>query len=370
MRIQLLIAGVALGFLASSCSKNVKAPPEKTKESTGDSRVVFIVLDGVRTEEVFLGKYKYNVKKYKRSRKKYRKYKRKLKKRVPKRQVKSRKKLMPFVWKTLAKKPGSVIIGNRFVKKEPRCYIDNKQGISLPAYADMLSARRQSNVFTNRFRGEPRYPTVFDILLNQGVHPHEIALFTSWKHIKAVASQNKYRPFKVYTGYKKGDKKPPWGAAGYDKDLYKAVVQYLKINPKVRYMFVAFNDSDEWAHKKKYKKYLKAIKAQDKFIKNIYKVLQSQKQFAAKTTLIITTDHGSGRGKNMPYDTTRLKQSKYIWAVINSTELAAVKKKKRAMVELLEGKCSHTSLGKFALMSILDRPALASRDTNLKNHVP
>ena len=62
--------------------------------------------------------------------------------------------------------------------------------------------------------------------------------------------------------------------------------------------YIAFDETDEFAHDIKYDNYLYAIKRLDNYIENLWLWLQSQDNYKNKTTLIITTDHGRGKYLN------------------------------------------------------------------------
>ena len=86
----------------------------------------------------------------------------------------------------------------------------------------------------------------------------------------------------------------PWGSVRFDAFTFHYVFDYLKRN-KPRLLYIAFDETDEYAHKGKYGQYLKAINALDEYIKNIWDWVQSDDRYKNKTTLIITTDHGRGK---------------------------------------------------------------------------
>jgi len=328
-------------------------PTIATRTKPKKSKVVLIVLDGIRTEEFFLGKRKYHKnkrikwlkkknRKYKRKRKKYaKKLRRKLRK-LRKKQRKSRKKLMPFLWGDLAKRKNSLVLGDHFRKKSKKCLVDNNALVSMPAYANILAARVQRNVLDNSFRGILENPTILDTLIGRGLNPDKIAVFASWNHVRHIVSQKKNPGFYIETGFKKGKKRPRWKHARFDEDLIRSVFSYLKpANIDLDFLFVSFNDSDEWAHTGKYKKYLKSIKRQDFYIRSLIEHLEYQKRYRNKTTYIVTTDHGRGRGKNWSKH-GRNKGSKFIWMLVNTPG-----KNNNRLLKKLRNKCSHTAIGKF-----------------------
>ena len=67
-------------------------------------------------------------------------------------------------------------------------------------------------------------------------------------------------------------------------------------NKRPRAFYLAFGETDEWAHDGRYDKYLIAAKHVDLFIHDLWETCQSMPQYRDKTTFIITTDHGRGSG--------------------------------------------------------------------------
>ena len=68
---------------------------------------------------------------------------------------------------------------------------------------------------------------------------------------------------------------------------------YLKrYNPKL--LYIAFDETDEFAHEGKYDQYLLSANRLDGYIKNIWDWVQGDHYYKNKTTLIVTTDHGRG----------------------------------------------------------------------------
>ncbi len=266
--------------------------------SARPDRVVFLVLDGVRSEEFFIGRSPYR------------------KKRGP---HLSKEKLLPFVWTRLASHADSRVFGNRFAHRNRRdyCKINNTYGVSLPAYADLLSGLRQSEVRSNDFDGPSPTATIPDQLIDAGVLPEEIAVFASWANIRHVASREAEPEFYVSTGLREDDVEPRWSNARHDADLFDDVRAYVEEQDALRYLFIAFNDSDEWAHLGDYPRYIKSIRRQDEFIRKLYDFLESRDDYRGRTAYFITTDHGRGRGKHWR-NHGRVPGSQYIWALVHT----------------------------------------------------
>jgi bisphosphoglycerate-independent phosphoglycerate mutase (AlkP superfamily) len=87
-----------------------------------------------------------------------------------------------------------------------------------------------------------------------------------------------------------------------------AAREYLKkFRPKV--LYIAFDETDDFAHGGLYDQYLMSAHAQDAMIADLWKTVQSLPQYRDKTTMLITVDHGRGdsvkrqwrdHGENIP----------------------------------------------------------------------
>jgi bisphosphoglycerate-independent phosphoglycerate mutase (AlkP superfamily) len=78
-----------------------------------------------------------------------------------------------------------------------------------------------------------------------------------------------------------------------DVITYLAAREYLRAyKPKV--LYIAFDETDDFAHGGMYDQYLNSAHAEDNMIADIWKTVQSMPAYSNKTTLIITCDHGRG----------------------------------------------------------------------------
>jgi hypothetical protein len=67
-------------------------------------------------------------------------------------------------------------------------------------------------------------------------------------------------------------------------------------HPKV--MYIGFGETDEFAHKGEYDNYLSQINQFDKFLAELWSIVQRDDFYKNKTRIFITTDHGRGRKPN------------------------------------------------------------------------
>lgn len=78
-----------------------------------------------------------------------------------------------------------------------------------------------------------------------------------------------------------------------DVFTYFAAREYMKAyQPKV--LYIAFDETDDFAHAGEYDQYLKSAHSQDAMIADLWQYIQSSAIYKNKTTLIVTCDHGRG----------------------------------------------------------------------------
>ena len=62
-------------------------------------------------------------------------------------------------------------------------------------------------------------------------------------------------------------------------------------------LYVSLGETDDWAHAGRYDLYLDAATKNDQFIRQLWEAAQQIDQYKGSTTLILTTDHGRGDGR-------------------------------------------------------------------------
>jgi len=92
---------------------------------------------------------------------------------------------------------------------------------------------------------------------------------------------------------------PEWGSVRFDAFTHHYALEYAKKHTP-RVLYVAYGETDDFAHGGHYDSYLKSAWQTDQFIKQLWEWVQSHPQYKDKTTFIITTDHGRG---TVPLDT-------------------------------------------------------------------
>jgi hypothetical protein len=90
--------------------------------------------------------------------------------------------------------------------------------------------------------------------------------------------------------------RPPWTEARADRFTFALGKRYLqKHHP--RFLFLSFNDSDEWGHLGNYSEYVKTLRQYDQWLAELTGTLNTLGEYGKNTCLVVTTDHGRGTGR-------------------------------------------------------------------------
>ena len=85
----------------------------------------------------------------------------------------------------------------------------------------------------------------------------------------------------------------PWNSVRHDVFTFRFTTDFVsKRRPKVLYL--SLGETDDWAHEKRYDRVLEALHQADQYLERLWRWLQEDGQYAGRTTLLITTDHGRG----------------------------------------------------------------------------
>ncbi len=216
-----------------------------------------------------------------------------------------RKKLMPFLWNTLASKGqlyGDRLSGNKVNNANPYWF-------SYPGYSEIMTGDADTAINSNDYPPNP-HVTLLEFLNNQPKLRGRVAAFGAWDAFDRILNEKRSGIPVVSAFDAAGGKNPNGNEQLINKmntDAYKpfgqsecldvfthyAAFEYLKTKkPKV--LYIAYGETDEWAHHGYYRAYLDAAHQVDAWLKDIWNYLQNDPQYKSKTALFVTTDHGRG----------------------------------------------------------------------------
>ena len=284
-----VILFVSLLFLLNSCKKNIEPP-----------NVFLITLDGVRWQEVFYGIDTLLVNNPElTSEKKF------LIENFDDSNFESkRKKLMPFFWNEIFKK------GKLYGDLNQNSYFSttNNKIFSYPGYNEILTGNADSLINSNS-KIYNKNVTVLEKLNNNSLYKNRVAAFCSWDVFPFIIN-DKRSGVPVNAGYmpsnslnlseiekfiNSNQRRAPviWETVRLDVFTHNLAFEYVKkYKPKVLYL--AYGETDDFAHMGDYDQYIKSLYNTDQMIKELWTFVQSNEYYKDNTFFIITTDHGRG----------------------------------------------------------------------------
>ncbi|PWU04945.1 MAG: phosphoglyceromutase [Bacteroidetes bacterium] len=212
-----------------------------------------------------------------------------------------RKKLFPFIWTTVA--AHGQIYGNRMIGNNVNNA--NPYWFSYPGYNEIFTGYPDTAVNSND-KIKNKNTNVLEFLNQQRPLNGKVAAFSTWDCFPYIL--NKWRSgiyvnsdvdsiklnapsLKLIDDIQFLTTKP----IGVRPDIltYMAGREYLKAY-KPRVLYVAFDETDDYAHAGLYDQYLGSAHAEDGMIADLWKTVQSMPEYKDKTTFIIACDHGRG----------------------------------------------------------------------------
>ncbi len=215
-----------------------------------------------------------------------------------------RKKLLPFFWNTIAAK--GQLYGNRLIGNKVN--VSNSQWFSYPGYSEIMCGYVDTAINSNGYKANPN-TTLLEYFNKQSALKGKVLAFGAWdafnrilneerSGIPVIAAYDQFGGANPTTNEKLinnmvQDSYRQWSEECLDVFTQYEAMEHLQTK-KPRVMYIAYGETDEWAHSHQYRSYLDAAHQVDAWIKKIWDFVQSDPQYKNKTTLFITTDHGRG----------------------------------------------------------------------------
>ncbi len=237
-----------------------------------------------------------------------------------------RKMLLPFFWNVIAGE--GQLYGNRLLGCNVN--VTNHYWFSYPGYSELLTGYRDDSIDSNDKVANPNQ-TVLEFV-NQVEHlKGKVAAFASWDVFPYIINEKRSGIW-VNAGFRSAqgqdlsareiflnelqDKIPsPWSTVRLDAFTHHYALEYLKKHHP-RFLYIAYGETDDFAHDGKYDSYLDAAHRTDSFIAQLWNWIQADEVYKNKTTLLITTDHGRGTKGEWTGHGTSVAGSDQIWFTV------------------------------------------------------
>jgi hypothetical protein len=215
-----------------------------------------------------------------------------------------REKLLPFMWNVIAEQ--GQLYGNRNLGNTMD--LTNEYRFSYPGYSELLVGYADPDIDSNAKTPNPNR-TVLEFIQNQPGFSGSVAAFASWDVFPYIINSERSGIY-VNAGFdylaesELTEKEQflnkilpqvprPWNTVRHNAFTFHYAMEHLKKkNPKLLYL--AFDETDEFAHSGNYEGYLNSARQIDAFIKELWEWVQSDPGYRGKTTFVIATDHGRG----------------------------------------------------------------------------
>jgi hypothetical protein len=215
--------------------------------------------------------------------------------------------LLPFVWNTIAAK--GQIFGDPDAGSVSR--VTNGLWFSYPGYSELLSGVADPRIDSNDKVANPNV-TVLEWLNRRPGFEGRVAAFGSWDVLPWILNVERshipvgsgWQPVPVPSNDRDRDVNQLaadlpryWPYGPFDAPIVYAALEHLRTK-RPRVLYLMLGEGDEWAHEGRYDLYLDATLRADRFIERVWKTLQSIPEYANRTALVVTTDHGRGSTPN------------------------------------------------------------------------
>jgi hypothetical protein len=294
IRVATVVAGL-MTLIAPGAPVDARQPAD---------RLVLITLDGARTQEIFGGLDLDVLKSAVRDGQKVEEtntYKQFWAATADER----RRKLMPFFW-TLVTQHGS-IAGNQELGSVVR--LSNRHWFSYPGYAEILLGEAHDDLIKSNDPIRNPFVTVLEELRRHlNVTRDDVATFASWSVFNAIVEHTEGATF-ASAGVEDGAStrqdvallnqlqrqvQAPWEGIRFDAFTFGLAMAHLE-SARPRVLYLAFDETDDWAHDGRYDRVLEAYARTDRYLEQLWTWLQNQNDYRGRTHVLITTDHGRGR---------------------------------------------------------------------------
>jgi hypothetical protein len=290
-------------LVAALCLAALFQVPLVAGQPLKTENVVFVMIDGLRWEEVFRGAEEMlltakpgGVKRPA-----------DLRRQFDRPTAESRREaLFPFLWKTVARQ--GQIFGNQHKKSIVR--VTNGHNFSYPGYSETLCGFADPRIRSNDKRDNPNR-TVLEWLYRKPRFGGAVAAFGAWDRFPFIFNRERCG-FYINAGFEpmlEGEITPEiallnklkkeipshWPNEPFDALTFRTACEYFRLR-EPRIFYVSMGESDEWAHEGRYDEYLWSAHRADAYLAELWSKIQSHPKYRDRTTLIYSPDHGRGHG--------------------------------------------------------------------------
>ncbi len=211
--------------------------------------------------------------------------------------------LFPFLWSVIASQ--GVLIGDR--TQNSFMNVSNGRWFSYPGYNEILTGNTDPAIDSND-KNWNRNVTFLEVLNGLQEFEDKVLAFGSWDVFPFIINTQR-SGLRVNAGF--ATEMPAtteklrwlnevstaapslWRTVRLDFLTHGYAMQALE-NRHPRVLYIAYGETDDFAHDGSYDRYIDAAHRTDQMLSNLWAWLQADPVYRDNTTLLITTDHGRG----------------------------------------------------------------------------
>jgi hypothetical protein len=274
-------------------------------QGTGPARsVVLVTMDGLRWQEVFGGAQEKLIDDRAGGVRDVEGLRRRYLRETPEAR---REALLPFFWSVVGRQ--GQVFGDP--SKNAAARLTNGLKFSYPGYSEMLCGFPDPRIDSNKKVPNPNV-TVLEWLNRRPGFEGKVAALGTWDVLYSIVNVERSR-VPVLAGWDPSRDEPLgedekqvnalipelprlWPDNAFDVVTQRLSMEYLRKH-RPRVFYVMLGETDEWAHMRRYDCYLDSARRGDDYLRRLWETLQSMPEYAGKTSLLVTTDHGRGQTK-------------------------------------------------------------------------
>ncbi len=216
-----------------------------------------------------------------------------------------RETLLPFIWNTVAKR--GQIFGDP--SRNAAAKLENSHKFSYPGYSEMFCGFADDEGIKSNNKILNQHISVMEFLNQRPAFKDRVAAIATWDVFPFILNQPRSRIY-CHAGITPivgndltdrerllndliADTVVLWPDNQIDSLVMQASREYLQ-KKKPRVLFVGLGETDEWAHARRYDRYLYSAHRADAFLAGFWNLLQSLPDYKDQTSLLIACDHGRG----------------------------------------------------------------------------
>ena len=206
---------------------------------------------------------------------------------------------MPFFWNTIAK--SGQLYGNRNFGNKVN--VTNPYWFSYPGYSEIMCGFADTAINSNGYKNNPN-TTLLEFLNHQPKLNGKVAAFGAWEAFNRIINEKRSGiPVTAAFDTLKGKRltpqqqlinkmllnsyKPWHEGECLDMFTHYAAMEHMKTSrPKV--LYIAYGETDEWAHAGRYRDYLNAAHQVDKWLEELWSFVQTNPPLKTSPAAVVS----------------------------------------------------------------------------------